>query len=93
MSKVMNEEDKTVVQHVDEARKGSLAETEYVTGTAEEKRLVRKIDRHLLPMLWVMYILNYLDRTNIGVSPAIPDLVGANLGRMPKPEACRRISS
>lgn len=27
----------------------------YVPGTEEEKRLVRKIDRHLLPMLWVMY--------------------------------------
>lgn len=30
----------------------------YVEGTDEEKRLVRKIDRHMLPMLWVMYIMN-----------------------------------
>lgn len=28
----------------------------YVPNAAEEKRLVRKIDRHLLPMLWVMYM-------------------------------------
>jgi hypothetical protein len=40
----------------------------YVPDTDEEKRLVRKIDKRLLPMLWVMYVMNYIDRTNIGVS-------------------------
>lgn len=42
----------------------------YVPDTAEEKALVRKIDAHLLPMLWIMYVMNYIDRTNIGVSPS-----------------------
>lgn len=37
----------------------------FVPGTAEEKKLVRKIDFYLMPMLWLMYILNYVDRTNI----------------------------
>jgi len=37
----------------------------YVPNTAEEKRLVRKIDCFLMPILWIMYILNYVDRTNI----------------------------
>ncbi|OBR06348.1 Major facilitator superfamily transporter [Colletotrichum higginsianum IMI 349063] len=37
----------------------------YVPGTREEKQLVRKIDIFLMPMLWIMYILNYVDRTNI----------------------------
>ena len=32
---------------------------------AAEKALVRKIDIRLLPMIIVMYILNYLDRNNI----------------------------
>ncbi|KAE8355945.1 MFS general substrate transporter [Aspergillus coremiiformis] len=32
---------------------------------AAEKALVRKIDLRLLPMLIIMYILNYLDRNNI----------------------------
>ncbi|GLI80729.1 hypothetical protein PoHVEF18_009086 [Penicillium ochrochloron] len=32
----------------------------------EEKALVRKIDLTLLPTIWVMYLLSYLDRTNIG---------------------------
>ena len=37
----------------------------YVPDTAEERRLVRKIDFTLLPLLWWMYILAYLDRGNI----------------------------
>ncbi|KAJ5082307.1 major facilitator superfamily domain-containing protein [Penicillium argentinense] len=32
----------------------------------EEKALVRRIDLALLPTIWVMYLLSYLDRTNIG---------------------------
>jgi len=38
----------------------------YVPNTDEEKKLRRKIDLHLMPCLWIMYILNYVDRTNIG---------------------------
>ena len=37
----------------------------YIPDTAEEKRLVKKIDMVLLPVLWWMYILAYLDRGNI----------------------------
>ena len=33
---------------------------------AEEKKLVRKIDMYLLPTIWIMYLLSYMDRTNIG---------------------------
>ncbi|KAJ6051394.1 vitamin H transporter [Penicillium canescens] len=41
--------------------------TEGVSFTTEEERaLVRKIDLTLLPTIWVMYLLSYLDRTNIG---------------------------
>lgn len=29
----------------------------------EEKKLVRKIDLHLLPNIWIMYLLSYMDRT------------------------------
>lgn len=32
---------------------------------ATEKRLVRKLDLTLIPMLWVLYLFNYLDRNNI----------------------------
>lgn len=33
-----------------------------------EKKLVRRIDLRLLPMLVIMYILNYLDRNNIAAA-------------------------
>ncbi|KAJ5266623.1 major facilitator superfamily domain-containing protein [Penicillium angulare] len=34
-------------------------------GPEEEKALVRKIDLMLLPVIWIMYLLSYMDRTNI----------------------------
>ena len=37
----------------------------YVPGSDEEKALVRKVDFILIPILWWMYILAYLDRGNI----------------------------
>jgi hypothetical protein len=36
-----------------------------------EKRLVRKIDSRLMPMLILMYIMNYLDRNNIAAGALI----------------------
>lgn len=35
----------------------------YVPGTEEEKKLVRKIDLYILPCMWIMYLLSYMDRT------------------------------
>ena len=32
---------------------------------AAERRLVRKLDMTLLPMAWVLYMFNYLDRNGI----------------------------
>lgn len=29
----------------------------------EEKQLVKKIDSFLLPTMWLMYLLSYMDRT------------------------------
>lgn len=64
---VLAEEDikKEDVSHKETA---SVAPYVYVPDTPEEKKLVRKIDAHLFPMLWLMFLMNYLDRTNIGVS-------------------------
>jgi hypothetical protein len=73
----------------------------YVPQSAEEKKLVRKIDLFLMPMLWIMYILNYVDRTNIvGFSPTptptpMPQLPPADpyYRAMPKSQAWQQISS
>lgn len=32
---------------------------------AAERRIVRKLDMTLLPMVWILYMFNYLDRNNI----------------------------
>ncbi|KAI5891591.1 MFS general substrate transporter [Schizophyllum commune H4-8] len=38
----------------------------YVRDSAEEKALVRKIDKRIVPTVWILYTLSYLDRANIG---------------------------
>ncbi|KAL4874406.1 major facilitator superfamily domain-containing protein [Aspergillus karnatakaensis] len=38
----------------------------WVEGTREEKRLVRKLDWRILPCCWVLYLLGFLDRANVG---------------------------
>ncbi|KAI1378852.1 major facilitator superfamily domain-containing protein [Hypoxylon crocopeplum] len=55
----------------DDAELGvAAALREYVPGTTAEKRLVRKIDLVLLPTLWWLYILAYLDRGNVANAKA-----------------------
>ncbi|KAJ5925424.1 hypothetical protein N7454_008063 [Penicillium verhagenii] len=41
------------------------AESEVTFSAEEEKALVKKIDLMLLPVIWIMYLLSYMDRTNI----------------------------
>lgn len=36
---------------------------------AAEKSLVRKLDLTLVPMVWLLYLFNYLDRNNIASVP------------------------
>lgn len=39
-----------------------MSESDYA---AAEKRLVRKLDMTLVPVVWLLYLFNYLDRNNI----------------------------
>ena len=39
---------------------------QYVPGSAEEKAFLRKIDKRIVPTIWALYTLSYLDRANIG---------------------------
>ncbi|KAI6085883.1 major facilitator superfamily domain-containing protein [Hypoxylon rubiginosum] len=43
---------------------------EYQPGSPEEKKLLRKIDLFLVPCLWFMCVLAYVDRNNIGNAKA-----------------------
>ncbi|KAL4913596.1 major facilitator superfamily domain-containing protein [Aspergillus aurantiobrunneus] len=52
---------------VDDGQSKHLEDTQEAFWTEEEeKKLVRKIDFFLLPNIWIMYLLSYMDRTNIG---------------------------
>lgn len=57
------------IEHIDMANVDNKDESEYPpideAWRAREKRLVRKLDMTLMPMVWVLYLFNYLDRNNI----------------------------
>jgi hypothetical protein len=36
---------------------------------AAEKKLLRKVDMHVIPILFFLFLLAFLDRTNIGIVP------------------------
>jgi hypothetical protein len=55
-----------MVQELEDGSQHKSAEVSVggVTWTPEEeKALVRKIDLYLLPCIWLMYLLSYMDRT------------------------------
>lgn len=49
---------------IDTNSDGTLTALEYTE--AEEKRVIRKVDWLLLPILTILYLLSFLDRSNIG---------------------------
>lgn len=50
----------------EERKHHSPVEEELVYDERMTKRLVRNIDWHIMPVLVVLYLLSFLDRTNIG---------------------------
>ncbi|GAA5896168.1 hypothetical protein JCM6882_008508 [Rhodosporidiobolus microsporus] len=51
----------------DNSSSTTTATTEALKWTAEEERtLVRKLDWHLMPLLWFLFMISFLDRSNIG---------------------------
>ncbi|KAF2792120.1 major facilitator superfamily transporter [Melanomma pulvis-pyrius CBS 109.77] len=51
---------------VDETNKPELASSEIYIDPAAEKRLIRKLDWMLSPLMVLMFLVAYLDRSNIG---------------------------
>jgi hypothetical protein len=45
---------------------GQQLAAEWVNGSSAEKKLVRKLDWRILPCCWILYLLGFLDRANIG---------------------------
>ncbi len=44
----------------------------------DERKLVRKIDLHLIPWLSLLYLLSFLDRTSIGNAKVFPYYLPSN---------------
>lgn len=44
----------------------TVASDDYALETVDERKLLRKIDWHVVPWLALLYLLNFLDRGNIG---------------------------
>lgn len=63
MDKVENKQSFEHEDNITDSKEDSMANDEYVPDTEEEKKLVRKIDLYILPMMWFMYLMSYMDRT------------------------------
>ena len=50
----------------DDILAGQQLAAEWVDGSSAERRLVRKLDWRILPCCWILYLLGFLDRANIG---------------------------
>ncbi|RAL60361.1 hypothetical protein DID88_000137 [Monilinia fructigena] len=62
----MVEYDKPEVAELESAQEPPSVQNGYHVDAAIEKRLVRKLDRKLIPLVMLLYLLSYLDRSNIG---------------------------
>lgn len=69
----LDEKNMRTSDHIERAKskEGDSKPNENVTAeedfAAVEKRLVRKLDLTLVPMVWLLYLFNYLDRNNIAL--------------------------
>ncbi|KAK9312368.1 hypothetical protein V1524DRAFT_410831 [Lipomyces starkeyi] len=52
-------------ENIDHVTAVSLAAA-YVPGSPAEKKLLRKLDFRVVPCCWLLFVLGYLDRANIG---------------------------
>lgn len=69
---------------------------ELKSGTSQaEKDLVRKLDWRILPCVWILYLLGFLDRANVGymkLSTVTTGSVANTPTEMPKPVVWKMIS-
>lgn len=58
--------EKPVAENLEQVVSGDEHLGHHVVDAAMEKRVVRKMDRHLVPLVMALYLLSFLDRSNIG---------------------------
>ena len=42
-----------------------ISSNERIVDHAVERRLVRKLDLRIIPVLWILYLCNFIDRANV----------------------------
>lgn len=57
------DEKKTAMANIDQSEKIEVVIDEDTRKM--EKRIVRKLDMTLMPVVWILYFFNYMDRNNI----------------------------
>ena len=62
MSSTRHSSDADDVKEMDRTKHIEVSE-DFSWTPEEEKQLVKKIDTFLLPTMWLMYLLSYMDRT------------------------------
>ncbi|TKA49262.1 hypothetical protein B0A55_12856, partial [Friedmanniomyces simplex] len=67
-------DDKLAELHVEElvVKANDRNVERYDIDPVAEKKLLRKLDWRVVPVLWFLYMLAFLDRTNIGTSMRSP---------------------
>lgn len=60
------EADKTMKDTVHDLAHSEEGSTTVVVDAEVEKRLLRKLDWHILPFVFITYLFSFLDRINIG---------------------------
>ncbi|CAD6454357.1 d784c3a0-d163-423c-926f-9ec128be12a0 [Sclerotinia trifoliorum] len=62
----MVQSEKPEVAQIEAAREAPSAQNGFYIDPEIEKRVVRKLDKRLIPLVMLLYLLSYLDRSNIG---------------------------
>ena len=71
--------DDVLIEHVSETKDETSDESNIVVNSErraeQERRLVRKLDMRLLPMVFIIYVMNYIDASNRTLSTEYFDLL------------------
>jgi hypothetical protein len=67
--------------HLDDAYEAYKNNRDIEVDPAEAKKTLRKIDKRIVPILFFIYLLQYLDKNGINYASAYGFIEGTNLGK------------
>lgn len=60
------EQKRESVDQLEDGEKGARSDLDYVENPELERRITRKCDFHILPWIFSLWLLAFIDRSNIG---------------------------